>query len=249
MQSDYSRQFKFRDFLVYQEVKLLNIQIKRVSKKKIPIVCHLFNATDSLSNVKGQLSSVQGGFSLIETLLAIGLFVLLSVAFIGAMVYGREGAMTSGTRMRATYLADEALEVARNIRDENFENLVAGTYGLAIQGGQWEIQESPDVTDGFTRQVTVSDVDDETKLIGSIVTWSQTAQRPGQVTISTYLTSWHSGGGGGGSCASYCQELAYRSGICRQNEQQCSNNGETHESGGDAFCTGGPSEDTCCCQR
>lgn len=49
------------------------------------------------------------------------------------------------------------------------------------------------------------------------------------------------------TCSDYCQGEGYSSGICRQDAAVCTANGETHESGGDQYCTGGPSEDTCCC--
>ncbi len=51
------------------------------------------------------------------------------------------------------------------------------------------------------------------------------------------------------TCSSYCVSLGgYVSGICRQHAGACSSNGETSESGGDVYCTGGPAADTCCCQ-
>jgi len=49
------------------------------------------------------------------------------------------------------------------------------------------------------------------------------------------------------SCSQYCVNQGYSSGTCRQNSNKCSQNGETHESGGDSFCTGGANADTCCC--
>lgn len=49
------------------------------------------------------------------------------------------------------------------------------------------------------------------------------------------------------SCTSYCQSLGYSLGTCRANAGVCNQSGETQESGGNQFCTGGPSLDTCCC--
>jgi prepilin-type N-terminal cleavage/methylation domain-containing protein len=52
----------------------------------------------------------------------------------------------------------------------------------------------------------------------------------------------------GTTCGSYCAGLpSYSSGVCRANAAQCANNGETHEAGGDQYCTGGGGSDTCCC--
>lgn len=49
------------------------------------------------------------------------------------------------------------------------------------------------------------------------------------------------------TCAQYCQGLTYSNGTCRANSNQCTVNGETYESGGDIYCTGGFSADSCCC--
>lgn len=49
------------------------------------------------------------------------------------------------------------------------------------------------------------------------------------------------------TCFDYCQSLGYSSGICRRSRNWCLLYGETYESGGDQYCTGGPSADTCCC--
>lgn len=49
------------------------------------------------------------------------------------------------------------------------------------------------------------------------------------------------------SCAAVCSGLGYSVGTCRRNASVCTQNGETHESTGDQFCTGGSQSDTCCC--
>ncbi len=49
------------------------------------------------------------------------------------------------------------------------------------------------------------------------------------------------------TCDAFCQSNGYTQGTCRQNIQQCTNNGETHLPAGDANCIGGAQEDVCCC--
>ncbi len=49
------------------------------------------------------------------------------------------------------------------------------------------------------------------------------------------------------SCAEVCTQNNYSAGTCRKNTGACNSNGETRESAGDTFCTGGPNADTCCC--
>lgn len=49
------------------------------------------------------------------------------------------------------------------------------------------------------------------------------------------------------TCSQYCQGLSYSGGTCRQNAAKCGQSGETYESGGNTYCTGGANADTCCC--
>ncbi|MFC1645111.1 hypothetical protein ACFL08_03720 [Patescibacteria group bacterium] len=49
------------------------------------------------------------------------------------------------------------------------------------------------------------------------------------------------------TCSAYCQNNGYSDGTCRQGAAACTVNEETYESGGDTYCIGGPSADTCCC--
>ncbi len=48
------------------------------------------------------------------------------------------------------------------------------------------------------------------------------------------------------TCGNYCMNNSYLGGVCRQNAQQCLNNSETYESGGNGYCPG-PPQTHCCC--
>lgn len=202
-------------------------------------------------------SSARRGFSLVEVMLSGAVFVLLVTALVGAYLYGQEATALSDNRARAAMLAEEGLEAARNIRDDAFSNLANGTYGLTTAGNQWNLSGSSDTTGIFTRQVVISSAGTDRKQVTATVSWQQNPERSGSVSATTYLTNWISLVGGGAppvSCSAYCQALpaGYTSGTCRQNTQQCTNNSETYESGGDPICAttfpGDPSRDTCCCQ-
>lgn len=190
----------------------------------------------------------QNGFSTIEALLSSSILVLIVTAFMGAYIYGSESTTLAGQRDRAAFLAEEGLEASRNIRDENFSNLTNGTYGLTTTGNHWNLSGSSDTTDIFTRSITISTVDVNRKQIVSTVTWQQNPQRTGSVSLTSYLTNWKAGVSPPAICNDYAISQGYIAGTCRQNEQQCTNNGEIHLANGDAFCTGGLSADTCCGQ-
>ena len=107
------------------------------------------------------------GFSLVEVLLAVSIFTLIVTGFAGAFLYGQESTVLAGNHVRATFIAEEGLEIIRNIRDASFTNLVDGTHGLAVSGNQWVLSGSSDITDIFTRQITISTIDADTKQIVS----------------------------------------------------------------------------------
>lgn len=130
------------------------------------------------------------GQSLIELLIALGVFVLgvvtIGLLIIDAGVSSRQ----AGERTQAVLLAKEGLEAARSIRDDDFANLIDGTHGIAISANTWIFSDSEDITNIFKRRITVSTVDADTKKITSTVVWREPPERPGSTTLITYLTNW-----------------------------------------------------------
>ena len=140
--------------------------------------------------MKKEYLHINKGFSLIEVLLTISIFSMFMVALIGVLSIGEESSSLAGKRIQAVYLAEEGLEALRNIRDENFINLVNGPYGLVKIGNQWNFSALPDVTGIFTRTINISTVNANIKLVTSTITWQQNLQRNGSVILTTYLTNW-----------------------------------------------------------
>jgi len=196
---------------------------------------------------KAQLNIDQSGFSVVEIIIASAVFALIVTAFIGSLLYFNKSAMAAGTRPRAVFLAEEGLEAARNISDEDFSNLVDGTYGLAVSGGQWIFSGGPDLTDNFSREVEVSTIDANTKEVSSMVSWDEGSMNSGSVSLVTRFTNWQVVVEVSESCSTVCQSLGYAGGICRQTQQRCAVKGEVYEVDGDQYCVEGPQADTCCC--
>lgn len=134
----------------------------------------------------------QAGQSLVEVILATSILAVLTTVFTFAFIYGNETAILAGSQNRASLLAEEGLEVVRNIRDENFNNLQDGNFGLEISGGQWQLVPGADTMDIYTRQITISSVGDSTstKDVSSTVTWQQNLQRTGSVTLNARFFNW-----------------------------------------------------------
>lgn len=144
----------------------------------------------------------QSGQSLVELVIAIGVVVLVisSVAFlvIDSYVSGR----LSKEITQANFLAEEGMEAVRSIRDNSWDDLSPGTYGLAVSGNNWILQGlqediSSQLNEG-TRTITIEEIDPDRKRITSQVDWKFIEARPQQVQLITYLTNWQ-------KATNYCQ--------------------------------------------
>ena len=135
------------------------------------------------------------GQSLIELIIAIGVFVIvisgLSFLILESFVSGR---LASEVTI-ANFLAEEGMEATRSIRDNSWNDLTAGNHGLAILGNNnWVFQGSQeDIGDqlrGGTRIIEIEDIDPDRKRVISQITWQFTEGRPQEVRLISYLTNW-----------------------------------------------------------
>lgn len=137
------------------------------------------------------MSCEKKGFSLIEVILAVSLFAILAVALGGSFIYGELSLVSTYEREKAFLIAQEGQDVVRWIRDQDFALLVAGSYGIIENTGQWEFQASPDVTDSrYTRTMTINDQSTSTKEILAQVTWQDSLQQSKTITLNSLLTNW-----------------------------------------------------------
>lgn len=177
--------------------------------------------------------------------MAISIFGLLVTILSGIFIYGQRTSQLSSDRQQASFLAEEGLEAVRNIRDEDFANLIDGQYGLSEVSGQWTLVADSDTVDKFTRVVTISTVDSDRKLIKANVQWTDENRGAQALEVSTYLSNWRKVVVAD-TCPSTCQSLGYDEGTCREDVDTCTSNGEVNEISGDAFCTDALVP-VCCC--
>lgn len=130
------------------------------------------------------------GFSLVEVLLAVALFAIVATGFIGSVIYIRDSAIQADRKQRATMLAEEALEISRDIRNRDFNALSNGSFAISQTGNLYNFIAGQDQIDIFTRNTTVSTVDTDTKKVISTVNWQSRIGDTQAVTLETYLTNW-----------------------------------------------------------
>jgi len=132
-------------------------------------------------------------FFLLDVLLGISVFAI----FIGiagyALISTQNISIVSGDRIRGASLSQQAIEAVRSLRDDDFDNLSEGTFGLAINSvsGEWELSGAGTVSeDGFTTQVQISLPDEDHALVSAETTWSFGSNRSGTSSITTQLSNW-----------------------------------------------------------
>ena len=142
------------------------------------------------------------GFSVVEIIIAVAVFGIVSIAAITTSLQTLSTNRLSDEYARGSYLATEGVEAARSIREQNWANLVAGTYGVASISGKWQFSGSNNALGKFNRTVAVSavnrnagaivttggSVDANTMKVDSTVSWNFTPLRTNTITQSTYLT-------------------------------------------------------------
>ncbi|MDQ5943740.1 MAG: Type secretion system protein [Patescibacteria group bacterium] len=153
-----------------------------------------------LSNIKKTLFKLRllsdyKGFSLVEILLAVGIFALFGTIMLSAFVYGREGVRLAGDRSRATELANGGIEVVRNIANPSYSNLSSfsnGTnYYITSVNNRWQLTIIPQTIDNkYTRIVNFSDGPNGSRKVTVTVNWAQNFTRSGTLSANTYFANW-----------------------------------------------------------
>ena len=129
-------------------------------------------------------------FLLVEVLLSSSLFVIFLTAFAGVFYYGLQSSVVAGDRAQAIMYAEEGQEAVRSMKNINFANVSDGDSGLTYTNNAWSLSGTTDVSGKFTRQVTISSVDTNRKNVTVDITWMQTPQRPGVVSLKSRITNW-----------------------------------------------------------
>ena len=130
-----------------------------------------------------------GGFSIMEVLIAIGIFSIVATAGVGTFVTATRLQEQAVERDTATAYAASGLEAVRNIKDENFTLLETGTHGVAVVNDVWELSGDSNDTDGYTREIVITDVEDEVKEVTARVIWdSRFGAR--ETSLTTQFTDW-----------------------------------------------------------
>lgn len=102
------------------------------------------------------------GFTLVEAVVAISIFVIGVVGMVQIVLVARATSDQGASLVTAGGHLKEGMDAVRIIRDDDWDAIATdGTYGLSSQPGTappWTLQAGSETVGTFTRQVVISSV-------------------------------------------------------------------------------------------
>lgn len=136
----------------------------------------------------------------------MAIFAMLSIGVVMLSVSTLQREARIIVDVEAQTYVEEGIEASRNIRDQDFLDLVTGSHGINLESDGWVFTGSSELIDGyFLRTIVVDDVyrdgngdivdsggslDLNTKKVTSTVTWTYKGVFPRSLSLTHYLTNW-----------------------------------------------------------
>ncbi len=137
-----------------------------------------------------------GGFSLLELILAIAIFSLSSYGIATMLIDANITTRTSTERIAALFYAKEGIEAVRSIRDNDLSTWSAlpdGDYELVYSDDIWNLSTTSDqmIDDKYTRIINFENqTSSSVKLVNSTVSWDLTPSRNISITLTSLFSNW-----------------------------------------------------------
>lgn len=147
--------------------------------------------------------------SLIEVIIAVSFFSLVAVSLFHLLGGTYLGFKSAASNQKALFYAEEGAEAVRSIRNQAWNNIEAGSYGLSKTSNQWQLNGGEETLDNFyTRKIIIEDVyrdnsgnfappaspgailDLHTKKVISLVSWPVPGGAIRQIDLPFFVSSW-----------------------------------------------------------
>jgi len=137
------------------------------------------------------------GQTLVELLIAIGIFVVVVSSFAFFILNSYVSGRLAKEITIANFLAEEGIEATRSIRDNYWNDLTTGTHGLVISENTWIFQGAEEdfstLLNNGIRKIIIEDLslaDPDRKKVISKVAWQFRPDRTQEINLVSYLTNW-----------------------------------------------------------
>lgn len=100
------------------------------------------------------------GFLIIEVIITVAIFGLVGLVLLNEVFYSQRNDLLAGNLNQATALAQEGIEIIKNIRDAEFYDLGSDKKGLLLTNNEWQLVNQPEIIDNFfKRKINIVDLD------------------------------------------------------------------------------------------
>lgn len=136
-------------------------------------------------------------------MVSLGIFMLVISSVFSLFFGGQKFSLDGATAEVATEYGIEGIDAVRSIADRGWADLATGTHGLVFASGDWYFASTAanDTKGIYTRSVTVTEIDDNTRKASTTIQWTSDLARPQTVEVAEILTNWKYPLSGG--CVSY----------------------------------------------
>lgn len=132
---------------------------------------------------------INKGFSLVEVMLSLAILAIITTFYTTSLIDNEENIFLNTKRNFANNLAKEGVEAIYNIKQNDFNNLKDGNYGISETGNQINLIPDKDIIDNYTRVINISSINNKLKKVNSVVTWQTDNGRNENVSLVTFLTN------------------------------------------------------------
>jgi prepilin-type N-terminal cleavage/methylation domain-containing protein len=131
------------------------------------------------------------GFSLIELILAIGLFAILVAGSVGIINLNNNSVRLASEYDTAYSYLNAGVEGIRSLKKQSWSNLDNGDHGLIIDSGNYVLQNDPDNWNKYTRTIEISNgYSADVKEIKVTVSWDFSPTKNESISETFFLTNW-----------------------------------------------------------
>lgn len=163
-----------------------------------------------MTNITKVILKPRSGQSVLEVIIAMAFFALISTSLVSLILGGLALLSTSGRIVQADFLAQEELEAARAIKSKAWNEMIYSTSSVIVSGGMWEFagEGTTEQAGIFSRTLIFSPVyrladgslsvegdagaayDPQSRMARALVVWDGGIQGPARLERDMLLTNW-----------------------------------------------------------
>jgi len=111
-----------------------------------------------MRSIESTKSTKDSGFTLVEVVVALGLFLVLVVGLISIRQLSVRSSELASLRVKSTTTLRETMEQTMAVRAGNFSVLNEGTYHPKVVDGEWSLVAGNEVVGDLTRWVEINKI-------------------------------------------------------------------------------------------